>query len=213
MTKSRQNDRRAEIRDAAKKCFLETGYLATSMDTVMDAAGIASRETLYRYYRTKDELFVDVIESLTVERGDFGKILASYAAPVDLSGFRDLFVKLATDILDTMLQPDYLSLMRTVIADLRRFPQLGAMFLQTVPARAMAYVRRALDDAKTAGIIRTDSKSETVARLFLGALLTYAIFDGLLRGSRGPVVPAKKEIKAIVDSIVNGVSSRAGEPN
>ena len=38
--------RKSEIIDAAKRCFIRTGYAGTTMETVADAAGI-SLMTLY----------------------------------------------------------------------------------------------------------------------------------------------------------------------
>jgi hypothetical protein len=46
-------------------------------------------------------------------------------------------------------QPEYLALMRTTLAGVLRFPQLGALFRQTVPEPALRY----LHDALAAGTI------------------------------------------------------------
>ena len=67
---TRQNRRaqqtREQIRAAAQRLFLQQGYLATSTDAILAEAGIASKETLYRHYASKEDLFVDVLSHLTL---------------------------------------------------------------------------------------------------------------------------------------------------
>src|SRR5579872_904506 len=79
---------RERILDAAQKLFLQQGYLATSTDALMTEAGIASKETLYRYYASKEELFTAVLGRLTVEEEGFAAKIASLPVPRDLAELR-----------------------------------------------------------------------------------------------------------------------------
>src|SRR5690242_5168319 len=132
----RTQQTRERILAAAQKLFLQQGYLATSTDAVLAEAGIASKETLYRYYASKEELF--------------------------------------TAVLERMSQPEYLALLRITMAEAPRFPQLGPLFVSTVPQRGLALVTTLLQEARARKII-TDIDLEAVARTLLGGLLTYAI--------------------------------------
>ncbi|MDH4274960.1 MAG: TetR/AcrR family transcriptional regulator [Gammaproteobacteria bacterium] len=49
------------IVEAAQILFLQNGYAATHMDTVAIYAGV-TKQTVYRYFPTKEELFVAVME-------------------------------------------------------------------------------------------------------------------------------------------------------
>ncbi|HKY90770.1 MAG TPA: helix-turn-helix domain-containing protein, partial [Nevskiaceae bacterium] len=60
-------EKRTEIVGAARTLFLETGYEATSMASIAAAAGVASN-TIYWYFRDKDELLVAVLDA-ELERG------------------------------------------------------------------------------------------------------------------------------------------------
>lgn len=60
-------EKRTEIVGAARALFLETGYEATSMASIAAAAGVASN-TIYWYFRDKDELLVAVLDA-ELERG------------------------------------------------------------------------------------------------------------------------------------------------
>jgi AcrR family transcriptional regulator len=54
-------DRRSRIIDAALRLFAETAYDSVQMDDLARAAGVA-KPTLYRYFATKEELFLEGIE-------------------------------------------------------------------------------------------------------------------------------------------------------
>ncbi|HXG29432.1 MAG TPA: TetR/AcrR family transcriptional regulator [Nevskiales bacterium] len=55
-------EKRSEIVGAARTLFLETGYEATSMASIAAAAGVAPN-TIYWYFRDKDELLVAVLDA------------------------------------------------------------------------------------------------------------------------------------------------------
>ncbi len=54
-------DKRSSLIAIAKKAFAETGYSATSVNTIADMAGI-SVGSIYKYFRSKQDLFLTVIE-------------------------------------------------------------------------------------------------------------------------------------------------------
>ncbi|HEU0026418.1 MAG TPA: TetR/AcrR family transcriptional regulator [Ktedonobacterales bacterium] len=199
--------KRAQIRDAAKQLFLQHGFLGTSTDAILAAAGIASKETLYRYYASKEDLFVDVLRSLTVERGGLRQFMQAAPAPASAAELRTLLRAVAREILENMLQPDYLALIRLTMAELPRFPQLGALFRQTVPEPAMNYLLTLLRNGQAHGVVQQDKDLEAIARMFLGALLTYAIFDGLWLTTQAPKMPEASSIDAIVEATLGAASS------
>lgn len=48
---------------AALQCFLSDGYEATTLTRIAEAAGV-SRQTLYRHYRTRDDVLAGVLTDL-----------------------------------------------------------------------------------------------------------------------------------------------------
>lgn len=208
---TRMEKKRTQIRDAARRLFLQHGFQGTSTDAILVAAGIASKETLYRYYTSKEDLFVDVLRSLTVERADLREFMQRAPAPASAQELRTLLRAVAQEILDNMLQPNYLALIRLAMAELPRFPQLGALFRQTVPEPAMNYILTLLRNGQANGVVRKDRDLETVGRMFLGALLTYAIFDGLWLTEQAPQMPEAGAIDAIVEAILDVVSPQSDQ--
>src|SRR3954469_3668805 len=107
----RQNTRaqqtRERLRAAAQRLFLQQGYLATSIDAILAEAGVSSKETLYRHYTGKEELFVDVLEHVIQEQPGFSTWLIELPHPQDLPSLRQALTQLSHEILSIMSQPEY----------------------------------------------------------------------------------------------------------
>src|SRR6266567_649583 len=144
---------RERLRVAAHRLFLQQGYLATSIDAILAEAGISSKETLYRHYANKEALFVDVLAHLTLSQPGFSEKLAALPAPHDLPSLRQSLTQLAREILSMMSQPGYLALVRIIIAEAPRFPQLGPLFFSTVPQRGLTIIAALLRAAREQQII------------------------------------------------------------
>lgn len=69
MSKSLKNAelKQATIVQAALEQFLQQGYATTSMDAIANQAGV-TKQTVYRYYISKEELLVAVMEKIQAEQ-------------------------------------------------------------------------------------------------------------------------------------------------
>ena len=201
-------NRKAQILDAARALFLHSGFDGTSTDAIVKAAGISSKETLYRYFASKEDLFLAVIESMTVE-GPYLKELIDEEPVISTDDeLRALLHSVIKNILTTMLQPDYLALMRITIAEMPRFPALAKHFREAVPVRALAKLQLLLKLGQAAGVARIDRDPAITARMVLGTVLSYGVIDGLLVGGEQPKPPGPKIINGIVDNLMDIVSLR-----
>jgi len=205
---ARQNRRvqktREQIRAAAQRLFLQHGYLGTSTDAIMTEAGISSKETLYRHYASKEELFVDVLGHLTLGQPRISSTLSEMPAPHDLPSLRQALTTVAREILSIMIQPEYLALLRVILAETPRFPQLGPLFRATVPERGLfiltALLRQASEQQIIAGV-----DFDAVTHALLGGLLTYAI-SGLVLTGEDAHPPALERADAIVEVIMRALT-------
>lgn len=203
-TNKRTQQTRERILAAAQRMFLQQGYLATSTDALLAEAGIASKETLYRYYASKEELFTAVLGRLTLEQQDFAEKMATLPTPHDLSELRQALTELARAVLARMSQPEYLALLRIILAEAPRFPQLGPLFVSTVPQRGFALVITLLREALARKII-AEVDLEAVARALLGGLLTYAITNLAFVGEDIPR-PSFDGADALVEVIMRALA-------
>ena len=80
----RRQDRGQATRDQlvteATRLFAERGFDATSVEAVLDAAGV-SRGSLYHHFKSKDALFEAVLDAAEVRIGEATLIAAAGAGP------------------------------------------------------------------------------------------------------------------------------------
>ena len=62
----RARAKRDQILAGARRVFLRDGFAASSTDAIAAEAKVSKR-TLYAYYPSKEDLFVDVLRKLTIE--------------------------------------------------------------------------------------------------------------------------------------------------
>lgn len=129
-----------QIRRAALKVFLDHGYANTSIDMIL-AEAVVSRQTLYRYFKGKEPLFLAVIADIL---NDALAAITNAMRDADLDHSDDLetdLVQIGRAWMHIMLQPDVLALRRLVIGEAARLPHLAAAWDDHGPGQ----VRRLLE--------------------------------------------------------------------
>ena len=147
----RRAERRQAILAAALKEFSARGFAAARLDDVADAAGIA-KGTIYLYFRDKETLFQDLILS------EMGPVVATLetALAVDLpvravaERAVELFVR---EIYGTSRR----DIIRLILSEGPRFPQLADFYYREVLSRIIAAVRALLRRALERGELRSDA--------------------------------------------------------
>ena len=201
----RARTKREQILDGARGVFLRDGFAATSTDALAAEAGVSKR-TLYAYYPIKEHLFVDVLRELTIENPQTRALeTIEGISPKNGEELRRDLLGLARKIVATMMQPDYLALLRTTIADAHRFPQLAGLVRATVPERALRSFAALIERTRERGIVGENVDGEVAARMFVGSLFTYAILGGLL-AEGPPRPPAPRKIEEIVDLYIKAIT-------
>ena len=202
----RARAKRDQILAGARRVFLRAGFAASSTDAIATEAKVSKR-TLYVYYPSKEDLFVNVLRKLTIENPQTRALKSMEGmSPENREELRRDLLELAQKIVTTMMQPDYLALLRTTIADIHRFPQLAGRFRATVPERAMSSFAVFIERTRERRVIREDVNGEAAARMFVGPLLTYAVLDGLFVAGGPPRKPTSGRIEEIVDMYVEAIS-------
>jgi TetR/AcrR family transcriptional repressor of mexJK operon len=201
----RARAKRDQILAGARRVFLRNGFAAASTDAIAAEAKVSKR-TLYVYYPSKEELFAGIMRELSLENPQTRALESmEEMTPGSEEELRRDLLELANKIVATMMQPDYLALLRTTIADTHRFPQLGGLFRATVPERAMRSFAVFIERSRERGVVGSGVDGETAARMFVGPLLTYAVLDGLL-AEGPPRLPAQGMIEDIVDLYMKAIT-------
>lgn len=108
------------ILDAAKKVFLERGFEGASVDEIADAAR-AGKPTIYARFPGKEALFAAVMVRKVSEKTSLYESISPTGATLE-----EHLASIATAILRNVLEAEAVGLVRAVIAEARRFPDLAA---------------------------------------------------------------------------------------
>lgn len=107
-----------------------------------------SKATLWAYFRTKEDLFGAVIDDLVDRYGD------AINQPIRIEDKPEQTLRsLAADFMGTLLQPDIVSLQRLVTGEAERFPELGKLFYQRGPQRALEHLRDLFSELMRQGFL------------------------------------------------------------
>jgi TetR/AcrR family transcriptional regulator, mexJK operon transcriptional repressor len=200
----RAQAKRERIHRAAQNLFMQHGFEATSMDAIAVAAGV-SKPTLYRYYQNKEALFIAVLEQLAVGHLSDPRLLALSRRPMEnLSVLEEALTLWAQETVKHITHPTYIGLMRLLIAELPRFPQLGSSFVQAVPYQGGAFLQEILESARQHHVIVEDDPA-LGGRLLVGSLLTYFL-NGLLTSDGVPHAPPPEHIAALVRLVLQAIA-------
>lgn len=188
----------------ARRLFLERGFDGTTTDAITGQAGV-SKETLYRWYRGKEELLVAVMREMTFEQ-----VLAPDSFPLPQVRTREdleaSLVRLAGAALERLMEPDYLALCRLAFAESGRRPQLVELFRRSVPEAGARVLTGFLADARERGLLRRDLDVTVAARLLVGPLLTWALTDGLM-AAEAPARPPREALAEVVRLFLDGTAA------
>lgn len=197
----RAQAKRTQITTAARRLFLEQGFAATSMDAIAATAGV-SKQTLYSYFPGKEEMLTQVLLELIQDLAP--DMQAGLPAPQTAAEMKAALSGLAGKILSGIMHPDYVALVRVVVAETPRLPQLGRLFRSTVPERILHGVAALLEQARGHGLVAFDD-ADAAARLFMGPLLTYVLMDGLFAGDAPPLVPDRQHVDAVINLFMRAI--------
>ena len=111
--------------ETAAKLFAEQGYAATSVDQVAAAAG-AGKQTIYRRYPTKADLFKAVVNEHLVGQVAAAWVRKMHALSEEMTARSasplEALRLIARKTVDFMLDPDHVRLHRLLIAEERLSP-------------------------------------------------------------------------------------------
>ena len=193
----RTHAKREQIRGGAQRLFLRLGYERATMDAIAGEARV-SKQTLYRYYQTKDALFVDILRQMTV--GSFLRDVPALTEGQPLTSRAEVetaLIDFVTSASDALFEPAYIAMLRVLIAEAPRFPELAEQMRASLVAQGSAALRHILTRAHHAGII-AQPPTEEMLLLLVAPLLAYLLADGLIAGVGQPAKPSPETLATLV---------------
>ncbi len=201
--------RRGEIAQAAEQVFLRHGFADTTMQMVALEAG-ASKETLYRHFGSKEDLFLEIVNNRNNE--------VRQALDAELENERPIpgiLRSVGISLLECMCSPTVVALARIIVNETPRFPALGDAFYAMAPGRTLQKLTRYLSDAKARGEFIGDAP-RLAAEIYIGSVV--GKFIPLMLFTPHTFTISRGQIEAHVDAVVKTftksyVAGRQSQPS
>ena len=170
---------------AATKLFLSDGYGETSIDAIVEKSG-GSKATLYSYYPTKADLFRAVVDSIVTTQE--GPVLGS------LENVRETLVTFSEHRLGIVFSSNHRALMRLIISERDRFPDIARMYYEQGPLHSHMVLRDYFEILIERGVLDIRSADEA-CEFFRGMLLHQLYIEQLYLGA-SPLSAEELGVKA-----------------
>jgi TetR/AcrR family transcriptional regulator, mexJK operon transcriptional repressor len=159
----RGEKRREEIAEVAQAVFLKLGYTDATMQVIAASAG-ASKETLYRHFGSKEELFSEIVRTRA------GRVFSGLGEVLSSGEPKEFLVQFGNNLLRLLSSEDSLCFYRLVIAEMSRAPEIGPIFFEQGPALVLRQTTARIEAAVQSGHLNCPDP-ELAARLFIGSLV------------------------------------------
>jgi TetR/AcrR family transcriptional regulator, mexJK operon transcriptional repressor len=184
--------------DAATKLFMERGFETTSVSEIARYAH-ASKETIYRHFPGKEDLFrAVVIRRAKLVAAELSAVLLSHEPPEKaLAAFGELF-------LDRILTANSVSFHRIMTMERERLPEFARSFRAHGPERVRASLAGYLEEQVARGKLR---KMDTAvgARQFLDLVAAEMIMAATRCGRPKPgKAEVRQRVKEAIDCFLHG---------
>ena len=134
----------ARILEAAGKVFLERGFEGATVEEIAEVAR-AGKPTIYARFGSKEALFAEVVASKVRTNTSIHSVAAMG------STIEQRLETIASVILDRILSPESIGLMRAVVAEARRFPDLAISVKRQARDAGIEAVARLLGEVAESG--------------------------------------------------------------
>ncbi len=185
----KSEEKRLAILEAAKGVFLERGYVAASMAEVSARVG-GSKQTLYSYFASKEELFVAVM----LEKGA-AQVEPMFDAFHGSENLAEAVRRFALEFVRFLTGGEVIAFRRIVYAEGAK-TDLGRLFYENGPKRG--WTRMANDFARAMDEGRMRRADPWVAVNQFHALCEAGPIQRLLEGSSGAI--EEEDLKAAAEA-------------
>ncbi|KDR96132.1 transcriptional regulator, TetR family [Peptoclostridium litorale DSM 5388] len=185
----KKNVRKDEIRNIAKRLFIENGVKATSVNEIVKEAGIA-KGTFYIYYNCKDELIDEVFNEISI---DFIKHMF-----VDIEHKNNVPKDEAVDhIVDRAVEGfeknrEFLEIMKNDISNNKEF-KYKRNFIEQFKHKFESSVNISINE----GVLDSDVTLYIIVDMFIGAC-----YNAIILGTPYTIGEVKKNLKGIIHKVL-----------
>jgi AcrR family transcriptional regulator len=191
----------AKIRRNARRLFARDGYDRVSMDRIAAACGL-TKPVLYYYFENKRAVLLAVLEAHWAEQA---AVLEGFQPSADA---RKTLSDLAELILRETARADTSDIIRIVLAEAARHPEIGLAFFRTFgpifERRLLGAIRPHLSPRLTDGTVLA------LFHQFVGSLAHYSLLQQVFRPGRSHLPGRETFIALVVESFARAVQPSEG---
>jgi AcrR family transcriptional regulator len=151
----RAAERRGAIIEAAMDEFIARGFAATRLDDVAKRAGVA-KGTIYLHFKDKESMFEELIRTAIVPM--INRLWGTPPQPG--ASVRDMVEGFAKTFIEEVATTRRGDLVRLIVAEGPRFPEVADFYYREVVSRGLAGMRALIE----LGIARGEIKQKNLAR-------------------------------------------------
>jgi TetR/AcrR family transcriptional repressor of mexJK operon len=188
------NSKKHSILEASKSLFLKHGFKDVSISMIVKEAS-CSRETVYRYFANKEEIFAEIIAHL------IETYLSTMKTAIELKtdDLRSGLIDWSQSLIESTMDETYIQFRRLVVAETNTRPEHGKLYFDMTYKKGTKAVEDYLRIFQRKGEIK-NIQCERLAKYFVGMML-YEIMHARLFGAKKK--PNKKEINRLVETTVD----------
>ena len=212
-SKSKQSEKKTERKSADSKAdkaktilagalevFTTQGYAAASMDRIAKTCGV-SKPTLYTYFKSKEGLFVALIQQMTEEHRRM--LLVAPNTSTSALPPEQLLQAMAALVIDKFSENRrLLTLMRLVIGESERFPELAKTFVREVKKPMLERLVAYLETQPQLNL----PDPMVAARMFAGTLVHYLLVQEIMHGKEILPLDRDRLIAGLVHQMMAGAT-------
>jgi AcrR family transcriptional regulator len=151
----RAAERRGAIIEAAMDEFIAQGFAATRLDDIAKRAGVA-KGTIYLHFKDKESMFEELIRTAIVPM--INRLWGTPPQPG--ASVRDMVEGFAKTFIEEVATTRRGDLVRLIVAEGPRFPEVADFYYREVVSRGLAGMRALIE----LGIARGEIKQKNLAR-------------------------------------------------
>lgn len=168
-------DRRQQILEAALKVFSKKGFHKATNKDIAQAAGGISPGLIYWYFKDKEDLFLSIIR----ERATIFQLADHPEQLMELPP-REGLALIGRTYLSIFRVPGNVAIMRILVAEAIRFPQIAELFFRQAASRFLGLLSSYLQRQVELGRLRPHN-AVIAARSFLGMFVINVVTREIMR--------------------------------
>lgn len=191
--------RRQQIIDGALQVFASKGFEKATNKDIATASGIGSPGLLYHYFKDKGDLFRQVVE----QRLPLLQLL-THSEELMTKAPHDVLTLFGNAFLKELENPSSVALIKLLLSEAFRQPQMAEMFNLIGPSRSFAFLTRYLSQQMSVGVLKSMDPG-AAARCFVGPLIAYTLTRIVFPQADTQHLSSEMMVKTAVEIFLQGM--------